>query len=222
IVGQWHIESHLIDLLHLIGWVRKFRSQFSVVGKQQEAGGVSIQSPYREDTLLAGVLHEGHHRLALHRIFSSGDEILRLVQQHVDRFLWIDLFALVDYAVCLLDLESHLSKHSAVDWDRAFGNQFIRFSARAYASIGNVLIQAKQFSLFLSFDLAGRESVEIVIRSLGIQLLSVWSIFTKTSLFSWLVLIEFRLLRCKYRLLITSSALVNQALAGLSWGLVLR
>ena len=71
----------------------QFRCQVTVICQQQYTCGITVQTPYRIDTLLASTFHEIHHRLTFLRVIRSRYAIFRLIKQYID--LTLNIYRLI-------------------------------------------------------------------------------------------------------------------------------
>ena len=71
----------------------KLAGQLTIIGKQQNASSVAVQTSNWIDTLAASTLHKIHYSLAVLRIITSSNIILWLIEQDV--YLLLDANQLV-------------------------------------------------------------------------------------------------------------------------------
>jgi hypothetical protein len=117
--------------------VRQARRQLAVVGQQQQAFRVVVESPDRIDALAdaAQQIHDGRPAL---RIDHRGHESARLVEQQIAERLAHGDAAAVDADVVPIGIgfRAELAHHGAVHADTALAHQVFRRASRADAGGG--------------------------------------------------------------------------------------
>ena len=83
-------------------------SQLTIIGEQQDPSRIAVEPPHWIDALLSGCTHEINHRHPLLRVIGGGDAIARLIEEHVDFILRLDLLTIDLHAV----IDGHLSAKS--------------------------------------------------------------------------------------------------------------
>ena len=131
----------VIDLLLEELRVSELGSQFAIVGEQEYARGVAVETTDGVNALIAGTLDEVHDRLAVLGIVAGGDIILRLVEEHVDLFLDANGLVVELDLVRTLHLRAELGDDYAIDADDASLDKGIGLAARADTGIGEELVQ---------------------------------------------------------------------------------
>jgi len=82
-LGQIFIQVHMIYFLFQIFGMSQLRSQVTVIGEQQHARSITVQTAHRIDTLAASAFHQVHYGAACLRIIGSRHRIFRFVQQNI-------------------------------------------------------------------------------------------------------------------------------------------
>ena len=109
------VETYLINLLLVVGWMGETLCYLSVIGKHKHSGGVLVQTAHREHPVTAA-LQEIHHGLVRVRIAGSGDIALRLVHHQIHLFFSLE-FLSVELNLILVDvnLGSKFGHHLSID-----------------------------------------------------------------------------------------------------------
>ena len=68
--GDVLVELDVVDLLFQELGMSEFGGKVAVVGEQQHASGVAVESAYRVNALSAAVLHQIHHRFPCLRVIA--------------------------------------------------------------------------------------------------------------------------------------------------------
>ena len=113
--GDVLVEVHVVHLLLEELRMRQLRREVAVVGQEQHAGGVAVESSHGVYALGACVLHEVHDGLALLRVIACGDVVLGLVEQHVHFLLESHGLVVELHLVRAHHLRAQLGHHIAVD-----------------------------------------------------------------------------------------------------------
>jgi len=139
------VEEYVVHLLLQELRVCELRSEVAVVGEQEHAGCVAVESAYGVDALRAHVLHEVHHGLTLLWVVACCHAVLWFVEQHVH--LLLECYGLVVefYLVCALDLGAELGHYLSVHTNHACLDELVCLTARADTCVGEELVQTKRF-----------------------------------------------------------------------------
>jgi hypothetical protein len=148
IFGQRLVQDDMIELRDLAARVGQLLGQVTIVGEQQQACSLLVETAHRIDALWARVLDKFHHGVTLIRVIGSGDLAFRLVQQDVTKLLAIEGLTTVDYLVFSLHLIAHRGNHFTIHLHAASLDEVIGFAARADATVGQVFVQADLASGF--------------------------------------------------------------------------
>ena len=150
------VEEYVIHLLLQELRMRQLAGQLAVVGEQQYAGGVAVETSHGIDALGAGVLHNVHHGLALLGIVACGHAVLRLVEQDVYLLLNGHRLVVELHLIGALHLCAQFGHHLSVDGHLTLLDVLISLTTRAYTGIGEILVQTDGLVridvLFLIFD----------------------------------------------------------------------
>lgn len=131
----------------------EFFRHVSVVGKKENAGGVSVKTANRINSLRTFSGNKVHHSLAGVRIVCSGNAVLRLVHYDVNLFLPLEKLAFKADFVCLENLGPKLCNSLSINSYKPLNDIFVCLSAGADSGIGNEAVQADslfQFCLWLA------------------------------------------------------------------------
>ena len=135
------VKEDMIDLLLEELRMRQFAGKLTVVGQQQHTGGVAVQTAYRIDALRTCVLHEIHHSLALLRIITGSDVVLRLVEQHIYFLLKCDRLIVELHDIGAEHLGAELCDDLVIDRHHTCLDELISFTTRADAGVGQIFVQ---------------------------------------------------------------------------------
>ena len=136
------VGPHLVDLLLDILGVGEFGGQVTIVGEQEHASGIAVETTHGIDALLAGSLHKVHNGLAAVGIITGGDAILGFVEQDVALLLGGDNLAIIFNDVLRSDLHAEFGHNIAIDLDQTLLDVFVSHAARADAGVGHELVEA--------------------------------------------------------------------------------
>ena len=138
---HWFVEEHVVNLLLQELRMCEFRSEVAVIGEQQHTSGVAVETSYRIDALWTHVLNEVHNGLALLRIVTGGDIVLRLVEQNVNLLLWRNLFLVEDNNIGTQYLGAQFGNHLSVNRNLACQYVLVSLAAAAHSCICKELVQ---------------------------------------------------------------------------------
>jgi len=139
------VEEYVVHLLLQELRVCELGSEVAVVGEQEHAGCVAVESAYGVDALWAHVLHEVHHGLTLLRVVACCHAVLWFVEQHVHLLLEVYGLVVEFYLVCALDLGAELGHYLSVHSNHACLDELVSLTARADTCVGEELVQTKRF-----------------------------------------------------------------------------
>ncbi len=145
VCGDVFVEEYVVNLLLEELGMCEFRGEVAVVGEQEHASGVAVESSHGIDSLWTDALDEVHNGLALLRVVACCDAVLRLVEQHIDLLLKVYGFAAELDVVGAEHLRAEFRNHFAVDGDCSVLYVFVGFAAAAYASVGKELVKTDGF-----------------------------------------------------------------------------
>ena len=140
-LGDVLVAPYVIDLLLDVLRVCELRGEVAVVGEQQHAGGVAVETSDGVDALGACTLDEVHDRGAVLRILARGDAVLGLVEQDVALALQCHHLVVVFDHIVVGDLGAELGDYLAVDLDQALLDKFVGLAARAYAGVAHEFVE---------------------------------------------------------------------------------
>ncbi len=121
--------------------MRELRCEVAIVGKQEHASGVAVETSDGIDALGAGILDKVHNGLALLRVVAGGDIVLRLVEEDIDLLLDADGLVVEAYLVGAEHLGAQLRNNLSVDSDDAGLYELIGLTTAADTGIGEELVQ---------------------------------------------------------------------------------
>ena len=136
------VERHLIDLLLAVRRVRQLARHVAVVGEEQQPQRILVEPPHRIDALLAGALHQIHHRLVGVGIFERSDIALGLVEHQIDLLFPLDAAVVELHLVGRLHLRSQFGHDHAVDRNQSGLDIVVGLAARAESRLGDETVQA--------------------------------------------------------------------------------
>ena len=142
VLRQGLVEGHLIKLRNLAARMGELLGQVAVVGEQQQAGGLFVETTHGEDTLGAGVFDQLHDRIAFIRIVGGGDIAFRLIQKDITEFLAVEGLASIHHFIIRFHLIAHGGDDFVVHHHTAGLDQVIGFATRADAAVGQVFVEA--------------------------------------------------------------------------------
>ena len=139
------IQPYVVNLFLLERRMRQLGSQIAVVGKQEYACGISIQTSYRINAFRAGILHQIHYGKAFLRIVGRSYAILWLIQYDID--LAFDLYRLVveEHLVLARNLRTQFRYDLIVYFHHAGLDKFVGFTTRANSGIRQEFVQTDRF-----------------------------------------------------------------------------
>ena len=123
----------------------QFRCQVTVICQQQYTCGITVQTPYRIDTLLASTFHEIHHRLTFLRVIRSRYAIFRLIKQYIDLTLNIYRLIVELHFIRTLHLRTQFRYDFTIYRYNSCSDKLIRFTTRADTCIRKELVQTNRF-----------------------------------------------------------------------------
>ena len=129
VLGQGLVKDDMVELRDLAARMCEFLGQVAVVGKQQQARGLLVETAHRIDALGAGILDEFHHGVALIRVVGRGDEAFRLVEQDIAELLAVEGLATIHHLVVGLHLVAHGGDHFAIHLHAAGLDKVVGFAA---------------------------------------------------------------------------------------------
>ena len=136
------VAPHVVYLLLDEFRMCELRCKITVVGEQEHAGGIAVETADGVDALVAGALHEVHHRKTSVGVVAGGDTVLGLVEQDVAFTLHCHYLLIVFHHVAVGDLGAEFGHDNAVDLHQALLDKFVGLAARAYARVAHILVEA--------------------------------------------------------------------------------
>ena len=106
----------------------QFSCQIAIVGEQQNAGCVSIQSSDRVDTLRAGVSNDVNDGVTFLRIICSRDRILRFVEQNIDFSFAANGLVMEAYIIGRQHFDTEVVNGDTIDGDDSGLNEIVGFT----------------------------------------------------------------------------------------------
>mgnify|MGYP004687006411 FL=1 len=140
--GDVLVEEHVVHLLLQELGMCQLRGQLAIVGEQEHARGVAVETANGIDALRASVLHEIHHGLALLRIVRRGYIILGLIEQDIDFFLYRHWILVEQHLIGTFHLRAELGDDLAIHLHGSRCDELVCLTTRAHAGIGKILVQA--------------------------------------------------------------------------------
>ena len=144
-LGQRLVQRDMIYLFYFVLWMGQLLGQIAIVGQQQHAGGIAIQTSYREDPFGCGLTDKVEDGLTPLRIVGGGDIVLWLVQKYIDKVAgYGNLFAIDLHDVVGGDLGAGLGDELTVDLYFSLANEFGSIATGTDATVGNVFVQGQR------------------------------------------------------------------------------
>ena len=135
------VKIDMINLLLEELRVGEFRCQVAVVSKQEHTRCVAVETTHGVYTLRAGTLDEVHDSLALLRVVTGGDVVLRLVEQDIDFLLEGDGLVVEHNAVGTQHLGAEFGHYIAIDRHHAGLDELVSLTTTAHSGISQKLVQ---------------------------------------------------------------------------------
>ncbi len=150
-LGQGFVQRDMVYLARPVRRMREVLGHIAVVGKEQHARGITVETTYGINPFTASAIYQFHDRLAFFGIFRGGDIALGLVQQQIDfLFRAQGLFSKLHLVVRPHQGTQHRADHS-VHQDRTRFDHRVGFPARADARIGDITVQTDIAGLLLAY-----------------------------------------------------------------------
>ena len=143
-VGEAAVHERLVGLVDVLAGVQQVLRQVAVGGEEQQARGVAVQAPHREQAWKAVAGDQVGHAGALLRVAHGGEVAGRLVEHQVHGALVeLDGHA-VDLDVVAVDINfgAQLGRDLAVDGHAAGGHQVLRAATARHAGARQKTLQA--------------------------------------------------------------------------------
>ncbi len=138
----------------------EFAGEVAVVGEQEYAGGVTVETANGIDAFLASVLDEVEHGGTAVGVVGGGDAVFRLVEEYVAFTLRCYHFAVVfDNVGGGFYLYAEFFDSFAIDGDESLCDKFVGLSTRADAGVGHIFVE--------SYFCIGVDIVEDVVDLIG-------------------------------------------------------
>ena len=141
VFGDILVNPYVVDLfLHILG-VCELGCEIAVVGEQEYAGGVAVETTYGVYAFVAGTLNQIEYSGASVWIVACCYAILGLVEQDVCLALECDYLLVVFDNVLACDLCAEFGNDFAIYLHKALTDEVVGFAARADTCIGHILVQ---------------------------------------------------------------------------------
>ena len=129
-VSSCHIlvSVYVVDLFLKELRMRELGGQLAIIGEQEHARRVAVQTSDRVDALITGTFDKIHHRLAVLRIVAGRDIVLGLVQQYIDFLFNLHRLIVELHFITALHLRAELSNDDAVHADHTSFDERISLS----------------------------------------------------------------------------------------------
>ena len=115
----------------------------AVIGENQQAGGVAVQTAYREDSLPDFLADNIQYRHAALRVAGRADGVFGFVEEKVDRgFFLLHFSATKGDFVARQDEGAWLFDDLSIDGHQAIADIFIGLAARAQSGLCQVFVDA--------------------------------------------------------------------------------
>ncbi len=141
--GDGFVEEYVVNLADLVLGVHELLGHVAIVGEEEDAGGVAVETPYGVDALLACVGYDVHDGSASFGVVGCGDAILGLIEEDVDLLFGFELFAVVLDVGIGRNGYAHLGHYLSVDLNLAGLDEFVGLTAAAYATHGDEAVEAQ-------------------------------------------------------------------------------
>ena len=141
---QISIQRNGIDLLLMELRVRQFGSQVPIVGEEEDAGRVTVQTSHRIDTLSTGVTNDVDHRVTLLGIIRGGYRILRFIEEDIDLSLTTNRLVMETDIIGRKHFNTQVISGYTIDGDYACLNKIICLTTRANTSVCQVFIKTNR------------------------------------------------------------------------------
>ena len=145
------VKEDMINLADLITRVHKLLGHIAIVGKQEDARGVAVETANRVDALVARARHNVHYGATPLRIIGGGDGVFWLIEKHVYLLLRLELLTVVDDLSIGRDGDTHLGDDLPVYGYLAGLDEFIGLAPAAHAAHGNEAVEAQKSRHLLHF-----------------------------------------------------------------------
>ena len=142
VLGQGLVKDDMVELRDLAARVGQLLGQVTIVGEQQEACGLLVETTHGEDALRASIFDEFHHGIAFIRIVRSGDIAFRLVEQDIAELFAVECLATIYHLILRLHFIAHGGDHLVVHHHATGLDEVVGFTARADATVGQIFVQA--------------------------------------------------------------------------------
>ncbi len=126
-------------------------SEIAVVGEEQHACCVAVETPHGVDALIACTFHEVEHCGAAIGVVAGGHAVFRLVEQHIAFALEGYDLLVVFHNIGVCDFGSEFGYDLSVDLHQSLLDEFVGFAARAYAGVAHVFVEAYLFVRIVDF-----------------------------------------------------------------------
>ena len=145
LLGDILVSPHVIDfLLHIFGMC-ELRGEVAVVGEEQHACGVAVETAYGVYAFVASPLHEVEHGCAPIGVVGSGHAVLRLVEKDIALAFECHNLFIIFHRIVVGYLGSEFGNHLPVDFHQPLLDKFVGLTARAQTGIGHELVQTDLF-----------------------------------------------------------------------------
>ena len=150
--------------------MRQLSCQITIIGEQQNAGGVTVQTTYRIDALVASITHDVDHRVTLLRIIGRGDSILRLIEQDIHFTFATNGLTMETNIIRRQHFHAQIIYRHTIDGDHSCLNEIICLTTGTNTCVGKVFIETNRLGrifvlLTISLLLAVRINTIVTFRS---------------------------------------------------------
>ena len=139
------VGPYMVDFLLDIFGMGQLGGKVAVVGEQEDAGGVAVETPYGIYPLLTGVLHDVEHCQTSVGVIAGGDAVLGFVEKDVALAFQCDHLVIILDGVVMGNLGAEFGNDLPVDLYEALLDKFVGFAARADTGVGHELVETNLF-----------------------------------------------------------------------------
>ena len=151
VLGDVAVAPDVVYLLfHELGMC-ELGSEIAVVGEEQHACCVAVETPHGVDALIACTFHEVEHCGAAIGVVAGGHAVFWLVEQHIAFALEGYDLLVVFHNIGVCDFGSEFGYDLSVDLHQSLLDEFVGFAARAYAGVAHVFVEAYLFVRIVDF-----------------------------------------------------------------------
>ena len=145
VLGDVFVSPYMIDFLFDILGMGQLGREVAVVGEQEDAGGVAVESSHGVDALVTGSLDNIHDGQTAVGVIAGGDAVLGLVEKDVALSFQCHYLVIILDGVVVGNLGAEFCNDLTVDLYEALLDKLVGFAARADTGIGHKLVETDLF-----------------------------------------------------------------------------